>query len=225
MNIYSCYINLKMTNSSELEFKEIEYKYKANNVDPFLFDYICDRIGKYFKSTKATSRDVFYVRKDINNDKNSYPNIVRYRFNDNNNVNETKELTLKKNTESGNCVNRIEINLKLDESTTLDTVNNFMNILNYKFHYKIIKDFTIYHYDNCELVYYIVFKELDNGNKIEIGRYIEIEAINCKSEEEALNAINKYENLLKSYLFDNSVKLNERINCSLYELCKPAFVV
>ena len=36
---------------------------------------------------------------------------------------------------------------------------------------------------------------------------------------------NKYENLLKSYLFDNSVKLNERINCSLYELCKPAFVI
>lgn len=213
---------------ANLEFKEIEYKYKANNVDPFLFDYICNNISKYSKSTRATSRDVFYVRKEDNNDKNtvknSYPNIVRYRFNDNNNANETRELTLKKNTETGNCVNRIEINLKLDNSTTLDTVNNFMNILNYKFHYKIIKDFNIYHYDNCELVYYIVFKELDNGDKIEIGRYIEIEAINCKSEEEALNEINKYENLLKFYLINNSIKLNERINCSLYELCKPAFV-
>jgi hypothetical protein len=212
-----------MACSNELEFKEIEYKYKADNIDPYLFEDICNKINEDFTCTRAVSRDLFYIRKgpngNENDDLNSYPNVVRYRFNE-----DDKELTLKKNTENKNCVNRIEINLKLADDTTLDTVNNFMKILNYEYHYKIIKDFNIFHYNDCELVYYIVFKELDNGTKIEIGRYIEIEAINCKSEKNALNVIDKYENLLKSYLIGNSIKLDERINSSLYELCKSAFI-
>lgn len=229
-----------MTNKDSLEFKEIEYKYKADNIDMSTFEEICNRISKDYTCTKAISKDVFYIRKD--EVKNDGPNIVRYRFSDDvarsdDDVKDNfKELTLKKNTGSENCVNRIEINLKLDSSTKLDTVNNFMNILNYDYHYTIIKQFNIYHYDFCELVYYIVYKEFDDimtENKIfdesyqrtvkEIGRYIEIEAINCKTEKEAIGAINKYENLLTHYLLEKGILLNNRINTSLYELCKPEF--
>jgi adenylate cyclase class IV len=205
------------------EFKEIEYKYSANGISKDVFKKVCDKIhsketkqpisfwdtltGQTPHITNAISSDAFYV----NLAPFTYsPDIVRYRYN-----HDRKELTLKKNTNKENCINRQEINLSLVNTSDFNTVDSFLNMLGYTFDYEIEKDFTIYHFDDCEIVYYTVY---DQGKKLE--SFIEIEATKYSNEAEAVSIIDKYEDLLIENLLEFDVKLDIRVNESLYTLIK-----
>ena len=205
------------------EFKEIEYKYSASSISKDIFKKVCDKIhaslnkqpssfwdtltGQNSHITNAVSSDAFYV----NLAAFTYsPDIVRYRYN-----HDRKELTLKKNTNKENCINRQEINLSLVNTMDFNTVDSFLNMLGYTFDYEIEKEFTIYHFSNCEIVYYTVY---DQGKKLE--SFIEIEATKYSNEVEAVSIIDKYEDLLIENLLEYDVKLDIRVNESLYTLIK-----
>jgi adenylate cyclase class IV len=212
-----------------MKFNEIEYKYNASEIDQFAFNKKCEELGgtyeyvrsfdSFYKKINSTFDDLCYIQPELQKyNKQNLPNIVRHRFGNHNN-----ELTLKQGVtppnDKNSTANRIEINLQLSSETDVEMVNAFYQLLGYQFDYKILKKSHIFDFGDCELVYYIVYSveskrvtRASNEKYTEIGRYIEIEA---KSDNlnESFKIINKYEKIL-------GFNQDQRLNKSLYELCK-----
>lgn len=187
-----------------MEFNEIEYKYAADNISLNYFKYKCESIYKndnisyyniYNNLKYIVSNDYFYNAKDSN------INILRYRVD---NKSTYQEVTIKKNT-GESISNRIEVNIKVDSDK--ETIDNFFELLGYRYEYSIKKESYIYDFKNCECVYYTVYK-----NGVSVGNFIEIEA-KCDNIKDSYDIINKFEH-------DLGLDGNIRLNDSLYELCR-----
>ena len=186
-----------------INFKEIEYKYEAKNINIKTFDTFVKALNPSNVIT-VSSFDEYY-KSDIGS-----VDFIRYRYNDS-----SKELTIKKKTIDSNNTNRLEINLNLAETNDMK-IQTFIGLIGYEFKFKIYKTSHIYEFDNVIVAYYIVYDE----NMIECGRFLELEAsehYSFRDEQHAIGAINNFEKLLENF----GITYRHRLKKSLFEMFCP----
>lgn len=151
-----------------MSFFELEYKYKADNVQLSDFVALMEKLG-YEKKLEASSWDIYYTQKETENNK-----FQRFRKGD------TPELTKKIKTQDGNNWTRIEYDLPLDFSrVNEEIVTKFVKVDGYKENFRIYKTCFIYWQKNINYVFYVVYNE----NMEERGRFIEVEVNKEKVKE------------------------------------------
>lgn len=190
---------------SNLEtFKEIEYKYLADDIKLSDFNSLMEKIKeKYgFKSfLQASSFDVYYVKKD------SPEEFQRFR-----NDGRTPELTKKVKTKDGNNWIRIESDLPLDPlRVTEEKVAFHLGLDDYNENFRIFKVCFIYFYDTVNYVWYSVY---DQDMK-EIGRFLEVELNKDKVTEtdQDILVLKEHEN----NLLELGITSQNRTKLSLFE--------
>ena len=197
------YFNIQITQpkSNMVNFKEIEYKYEAKNIQLSVFESYINELNPKNIIT-VSSYDEYY-----NSNSSNSVDFIRYRYNNN-----FKELTVKKKMIETNNNNRIEINIELCDKNNLK-IKTFLELIGYNFNFKIYKTSNIYEFDDVVISYYIVYSD----DMMELGRFIEIEANEeypFKTEYQAFETINKYEKL-----FDNvGISYRRRLKKSLFEM-------
>lgn len=183
-----------------LYFKEIEFKFDANDISIKQFCSVVEKLNPQ-KHIIVSSHDDYFV--------NNEDNFIRYRHN-----NENQELTIKRKLSNYNNNERVEVNLPI-VSPDFKTVEAFANLLGYYHNFSIYKVCNIYWVDNVVLCYYLVYDEDMN----ELNRFIEIEAneeMEFKNRYAALSAIKQFEEKFKSL----GINSKRRLKRSLFELYK-----
>jgi adenylate cyclase class IV len=182
-----------------MKFKELEFKYYADDIGLDQFETLINNIGKHRKKMMVSSYDDYFVNKS--ND------FIRYRFTDNHG-----ELTVKRKTIDKNNNERIEVNLPTG-GDNLRAVEEFCGLLGYDHNFGIYKTCRIYWVDKVVLVWYVVY---DKQMK-ELKRFIEIEAdedLEWDSEELAWQEVTRYEKLFEPL----GITPRNRVRKSLFEL-------
>jgi adenylate cyclase class IV len=192
-----------------LDFKEIEYKYSADEIDRMVFkDLVKSLNPKSF--IYVESKDVYYAK--------SKDEFLRYRMPSENKLSgeeNRQELTFKKKSEEKNNWSRTEINLRIDLNDPL-IVDAFCTGLDFKKNFEIKKFCDIFFFEDADIVYYSV--------KNEEGKYshfLEIEAMeNCgMTKEQSLDVLQKYEKLLAPL----GITPQTRKKLSLWEINRKGF--
>jgi adenylate cyclase class IV len=173
-----------------MKFKEIEFKYDAQDVS----------MNKFVdKKMLVSSYDDYFT--------DPQGNFIRYRHHDT-----RGELTIKRKLSVNNNNERIEVNVPT-EGNNLKAVAAFVDLLGYQPNFGIYKTCNIFWIDKVVMVYYVVYdKELK-----EKRRFIEVEAnedLPWESEEAAWAEIEKYEGLLAPL----GVTPKNRLKKSLFEI-------
>lgn len=182
--------------------KELEYKYKADNIKLSSFQELVEKLG-YERKKEASSFDYYYT---LPNDLDMFQ---RYRESD------KPELTKKRKVKDSNNWERIEVDLPLDpELITKDIVERYVGLDGYIENFAIYKNCFIYWFDICNIVYYTVYdKEMK-----EVGRFVEIEVNKDKakklSTEDCLKALENLESELEVL----GITYKNRMKKSLFEL-------
>jgi adenylate cyclase class IV len=182
-----------------MEFKELEFKYYANDIDLDEFVELVQPLDPQWMM--VSSYDDYFT--------NNSDEFIRYRYHDH-----SGELTIKRKTNSLNNNHRVEVNLPTDGQSGR-AVEAFVNLLGYKKNFSIFKTCKIAFLEKAVLVYYIVYDE----NLHEKQRFIEIEAnekYKWSSEQEAWDEVLKYERMLESL----KITPKNRLKKSLFELFK-----
>lgn len=185
-----------------MKYKEIEFKYNANNINFQDFVTFCDK-RDYNKKFYASGHDHFYQ-----NIKNQDA-FCRHRtgselFN---------QLTFKSKTVNNNNYIRTERNIDLSPKMSQPDVEGLCNEFGYKYKFSLFKNCFIYLFDYYTLVYYICYD--DNMN--ETGRFVELEMNEdypWTSEAEAMSELIATERLCKSL----GISPQSRIKKSLFEI-------
>lgn len=183
-----------------MKFKEIEFKYDANQIELMAFTQLMETFcSKISNRLIVSSYDDYFTNPD--------GAFIRYRHNNNN-----QELTIKRKTTHDNNNERIEVNMAIIPQD-FSTIQAFSNLLGYKHDFRIYKVCNIYWLEKVVVCYYLVF---DNNMK-ELNRFIEIEAnedLEFENEEDALNTITKFEKLLLPL----GISPEKRLKKSLFEM-------
>lgn len=169
-----------------VNFQELEYKYKADDIKFSAFEALMGTL-RVKKRIDVSSWDYYFSpahKEDF------------IRFRDSPNV---PELTRKVKTVDGNNFSRVEVDLPLDRNKcSLDVVSKFMEVVGYSENFRIYKNCFIYWLDNVNYVYYTVFDK----NLKEVGRFIEVEV-----NKERVNFLNSEANLFAGGLSaENTLK-------------------
>ena len=181
-----------------VQFKEVETKYDASNVN---WQAFIDLVAS-FKPNKwmlVSSYDDYFVNKD-----NCF---IRYRYTD-----DRGELTIKKKTVDKNNNERIEVNVPT-KGDNLATIQAFAELLGYSYNFGIYKTCKIAFLDKIVLVYYVVYDKGMNEKR----RFIEVEAneeYEWESEQQAWDEVVKYEKLLEPL----GITPQNRLKKSLFEM-------
>ncbi len=192
-----------------LDFKEIEYKYNADDIDRMKFkDLVKSLNPKSF--IYVESKDIYYAKS-----KNEF---LRYRMPSENKLSgeeNRQELCFKKKTEDKNNWTRIEVNLRVDLNNPW-LVDQFCEGLGFKKNFEIKKFCDIFFFDDADLVYYSV-KDSDS----KYTHYLEIECMeNCgMTKEQSLEVLQKYEKLLAPL----GITAQKRKKLSLWEINRKGF--
>lgn len=188
----------------ENEFKELEYKYKADEIRLVEFQKLL-RTLPFKQLMEVSSWDVYYTKET---DKEEF---CRFR-----NSPVRPELTKKKKVTSTNNWERIESDLPLDPARiTEDKVTFHVGLDGYKENFRIYKSCFIYFLDLVNFVYYIVYNE----DMKEMGRFVEVE-IN-KDQVQKLGGEEKAFEVLKEYeqkLLALGISPQNRLKKSLFEM-------
>ncbi len=191
------------------DFNEIEYKYKADEIDRMSFkDLVKSLNPKSF--IYVESKDIYYAK--------SKDEFLRYRMPSENKLSgeeNRQELTFKKKTEDKNNWTRIEVNLRIDLNDPF-LVNAFCTGLGYTKNVELIKCCEIYFFEDADIVYYSTKNE-----EGEYKYYIEIECMeNCgMTKEKSLEVLQKYEKLLAPL----GITAQKRKKLSLWEINRKGF--
>jgi adenylate cyclase class IV len=180
-------------------FKEIEYKYNADDISMESFVELIEKDPAVKKKMMVSSYDDYFT--------NSEGHFIRYRYTDG-----RGELTIKRKLSDKNNNERVEVNVQTS-GDSLPTITAFVDLLNYKHNFGIFKTCKIYWVDKAVLVYYVVYdKELK-----ELRRFIEIEAdedLQWDTEQLAWDEIAKYEKLLEPL----GIAPKNRLKKNLFEI-------
>lgn len=181
-------------------FLELEYKYKAN-ITLKDFKKIL-RVLRPTKTQQVESWDVYYTKPGNKEE------FIRFRNSDN------PELTIKKKTKKNNNWKRIEVDLPLNiDKLTVETVDSFSKLLNYKENFRIYKNCFICWFKYVNIVYYETYDE----NKNYLGTFIEIE-IN-KNQVPKLGKLSfKVLNIVERRLKSLGLTLETKLKQSLFEI-------
>lgn len=182
------------------QFSELEYKYKADNID------LCDFL-------ELVSSLPIVHKKDVSSWDHYYTNgvedeFIRYR------ESTEPELTIKRKVSRTNNWERVEVDLPMDSGRIdTNTVSKFVELLGYSNKKSIYKTCFIYWLEYINFVYYIVYDK----NMTEKGRFIEVEFNKHKLKDNA----EKVDSQLK-YGQDILTKLQlghqNRLKKSLFEI-------
>lgn len=196
---------------SELAFKELEYKYSADEISLKDFQARMTQILKQFpedivKIKDVSSWDTYYTK----------PNgdFCRYR-----NSELSPELTIKRKLSDKNNQKRIEVNVPLDSQRVRqdkleEVVNAYTELEGYQKNFKIYKTCFIYFIGPLNYVFYIVYDENMNEQRKFIEIEFDEEVARSLSEEEVFKRLDEFE-LLLTPLGINSKK---RLKRSLFEM-------
>ena len=188
----------------ENEFKELEYKYNADEIKLTDFKKLIKTM-QHKQLLEVSSWDVYYTKE---NDKEEFQ---RFR-----NSTTNPELTKKRKVKNSNNWERIESDLPLDpKRITEEKVSFHVGLDGYKENFRIYKSCTIYWLDLVNFVYYIVYNE----NMKEVGRFVEVE-IN-KDQVQKLGGEEKAFEVLKEYeqkLLPLGISPQNRLKKSLFEM-------
>jgi adenylate cyclase class IV len=186
----------------ENEFKELEFKYRADTISLSSFNKLMSEL-KFFIKKDVSSWDTYFTKGDNKEE------FKRFRYSD------KPELTKKRKVKTANNWERFESDLPLDSTRLTDNIVEFyVSLDGYKKNFKIYKTCFIYWFENVNIVYYIVYNEDMN----EQGRFIEIE---INKEKIPLLGIDKAFEELKSYeqqLTVLGISPQNRLKKSLFEL-------
>lgn len=142
-----------------MEFKEIEFKYKAAEISFSSFTEFCASRGD---STfiQAAGYDYFYAS---TKDGDSF---ARHRVGP-----DMNQLTFKRKTTDKNNFVRAEHNIDLQQEVSTEQIAALCSEFGYEFRKRIFKNVFIYLFDRYNFVFYICYDDEMN----ELGRFIEIE--------------------------------------------------
>jgi adenylate cyclase class IV len=186
----------------ENEFKELEFKYYADNVDLVDFNSLMSILRPKIKKD-VSSWDVYYT---LDGNKEEFQ-----RFRDS----QTPELTKKRKVNNSNNWERIESDLPLDPARVNEAKVEFhLGMDGYKKNFKIYKSCFIYWFDNVNAVYYIVYDE----NLHEKGRFIEIEVNKDKAAELGVEKAFKELKIYEQNLSKLGIGPQNRLKKSLFEM-------
>lgn len=194
--------------SDQAHFKELEYKYRADEVKLQDFEELMDSLKDthlFKKKIDASSWDVYFTKEDDD------AAFQRYRMSS-----DRPELTKKRKVKTSNNWERIEVDLPLDPDKVNEAiVSKFVGLDGYTKNFKIFKSCFIYFFEQVNFVWYIVQDE----NMNEKGRFIEVEINKDKVKELGENA---FEVLKKFEQELNKLNLTHqnRLKKSLFEMYK-----
>lgn len=185
------------------KFKEIEFKYNADDLNLEKFIEANDALGKEYKRIDVSSWDVYYTKKGKTD------RFVRLRKGD------TPELTFKLRI-AENVWEREEVDIKLEHKEDQEEeVTRFCEFVGWKRNFKIHKICVIFDYGDYNTVYYTV----QDTNLKEIGRFMELEFNKKKvkeyGEEGAFEAL---KNLEKEVFEKTNISYRNRLKSSLYDM-------
>lgn len=186
------------------QFKELEYKYNADNVKLEDFNNFIGSISPPWRTHKdVSSWDIYYLHENIKD------YFIRYRKSG-----DTPELTKKRKTKDSNNWDRVEVDLPIDANRIDDaTVEKFVQLDGYKENFRIYKSCFIFWFDNINVVWYVVYDE----NMKEKGRFIEIEINKDKVTElgdKAADVLKDFETKLGTL----GITHKHRLKKSLFEM-------
>lgn len=182
--------------------KEVEFKYKANNLSLSAFKKFCESCNPD-KFILVSGYDFFYSKSD---DPTSF---YRHRVNTNEN-----QLTFKRKTDPNNNFIREEHNIDLPLGVSAEKIKDLCNITGYKYNCLLFKNCFIYNFSYYTLVYYVVYNEDLN----ELGRFFEIEMKedgDWSDEHEAYRSLVSLEKMVGREL---GITPENRVSKSLFEL-------
>jgi len=187
-------------------FREIEYKYKADNIKLTDFNNLMEEWEYSEKIDGIGSWDIYYFKEDEDEDL-----FVRYRMSS-----DRPELTKKRKLKSSNNWIRIEVDLPLDPDRVNESiVNRFVGLDGYKENFRIYKSCVVYHFKYINAVlYYVSDHEMEGKQK-----FLEIEVNKDKLEElgdKASEVLKEYEQKLSKL----GISPQNRLKKSLFEMYK-----
>ncbi len=180
--------------------KEIELKYKADDISLADFIAACERRNPK-EHILASGWDRFYDNKNTEG-------FARHRIGPNFN-----QMTFKKKTSDYNNFIRDEDNIDMLQSVGIAQVSSFLGKFGLKHNKSIYKNCFIYKYLDHTVVFYVIYDEAIK----EIGRFIEIEMAEDQpwvTEQEAWDNLINIEKEFK----DLGLTARGRMKKSLYEL-------
>lgn len=186
-----------------MKYKEIEYKYRADEMSLTLFETFC-RAYDAHDLIQASGYDHFYQSRT------SATSFCRHRVGG-----DINQLTFKRKLSDSNNYIRTEHNLDLKFSSPVDQVAALVAEFGYKHNFSMFKNCFIYKFDKHIFVYYICY---DTDMK-ELGRFFEIEMVEdgpWQTEEEAQSALNAVERSCALM----GITPQSRIKRSLFEMFK-----
>lgn len=143
-----------------MKFKEIETKYRANEISLKAFMQCCEDL-KPTRKLNVGSFDHYYLRED--------GLALRYREGN------KSELTVKQKSKDANNFIRTEVNVGLQPDQSLETLTAYANLMGYTHNFTIYKTCVIFFWENYNVVYYVVYddelKEKDRFIEIELSEH------------------------------------------------------
>jgi len=186
-----------------MNFKEIELKYRADEVKLTDFIEFCEERTPV-KKVVASGYDHFYHNQK---DPDAF---CRHRFGP-----DMNQLTFKRKTTDVNNFVRTEHNLDLDPSMKVEQIQALLKEFGYAFNTSIFKNCFVYNYEDHTLVYYICY----DTDMRELGRFCEIEAkedFPWAHPQHAWDSIVALERIFKKL----GVSPQSRMKRSLFEMFK-----
>jgi adenylate cyclase class IV len=184
------------------EFKELEFKYRADEVSLVSFVNLMNQVG-YTTRKDVSSWDHYYTHTD-NKDE-----FLRFRDSDH------PELTIKRKVKTTNNWERVEVDLPLDPArANKKTVDSWTSLEGYGNNFTIYKSCFIFWQELLNMVYYVVYDE----NMKEKGRFIEIEVNKNKVQE--IGTTKAFEQLkeMERKLTALGINPQNRLKKSLFEM-------
>ena len=184
------------------DFKELEYKYKADTVKLQEFVTLMNNLSPISRKD-VSSWDHYYT--SIANAEE----FIRFRESDN------PEMTKKRKVKTSNNWERMEVDLPLDpKRINKKTVDKWTSVEGYKENFTIYKSCFIFWYDIVNTVYYVVYDE----NMKECGRFIEIEVNKNKVAELGIDVCFERLKDFEKTLSALGISSQNRLKKSLFEM-------
>jgi predicted adenylyl cyclase CyaB len=193
-------------NSVDNEFIEFETKYRISGDMVYKFKEIVGSHPEIEDFLYVEGDDIYYTKED---------EFLRYRMPPK--KNKRAELTYKTKHGAKNNVARTEVNLRVD-SNDHSTVEKFVNILGFKYNFRITKICHIYYTKEANLVFYSIIDHTDSNKKMEHFVEIEVneELSSTLTEQENWAIIKRWENIMAPI----GIIAQKRLSKSLFEMYK-----
>jgi adenylate cyclase class IV len=186
-----------------MKYKEIEFKYRADNISLLEFTEFCKR-GNPKGLITASGYDYFY------GDSKGSDAFARHRVGPSFN-----QLTFKRKTTDKNNFVRTEHNISLALDVTPEQTEALCKEFGYEFNFALFKNAFIYEFERYCFVFYVCYDTKLN----ELGRFIEIEMSESHpwaSEQEAWDALTALEHEARPL----GLSAQKRVRNSLFEMFK-----